>query len=188
MNGGQMWILEKVISLEEDLENWTMAQNLHSWMIGRLQEGAPGSSTQIGSGVYKAPLQGFPYYWRRDELNTPMYREVISLVVFSNFEPQAIPTFHWISSAPKSDSKSPAFWMVKAMHGASNRVTLQRITDPSRWQRGPRVFPSEIFSWSLLWKLTWLTLSDMTKGGPLVVKGFQPVWRRWSTWTRGSRF
>lgn len=99
MNGGQMWILEKVISLEEDLENWTMAQNLHSWMIGRLQEGAPGSSTQIGSGVYKAPLQGFPYYWRWDELNTPMYREVISLVVFSNFEPQAIPTFHWINSA-----------------------------------------------------------------------------------------
>ena len=149
MNGGQMWILEKVISLEEDLENWTMAQNLHSWMIGRLQEGAPGSSTQIGSGVYKAPLQGFPYYWRWDELNTPMYREVISLVVFSNFEPQAIPTFHWINSGPpKATRRVPHFGMVKAMHGASNRVTLQRITDPSRRQRVQEFF---LVKYELAW-------------------------------------
>lgn len=76
---------------------------------------------------------------------TPQCIEKWFLWCFSNFEPQAIPTFHWIKSAPKSDSKSPAFWMVKAMHGASNRVTLQRITDPSRWQRVQEFFLVKFF-------------------------------------------
>ena len=175
MNGGQMWILEKVISLEEDLENWTMAQNLHSWMIGRLQEGAPGSSTQIGSGVYKAPLQGFPYYWRWDELNTPMYGEVISLVLFefwatsnSNFSLNQF-------GPPKATRRVPHFGWSKQCMALRNRVTLQTDHRSKPMAKGPRVFLVKyelawVFFMVTLWKLTRLKVRH--DEGPRCHQGF----------------
>lgn len=144
MNGGQMWILEKVISLEEDLENWTMAQNLHSWMIGRLQEGAPGSSTQIGSGVYKAPLQGSiiegGMSWTPQCIEKWflwLFFRILSHKQFQLFTESIRPS--------KSDSKSPAFW-----DGQSNAWRFESShTATDHWSKpmakGPRVFPSEIW-------------------------------------------